>query len=284
MKFKYLTIAFSIIMVLILLMAVLLPLMLTNAPQSSAGLAPRSSPFSSAANFWYVILFLFLFIAIILVCFGVFFLLNYRLFSLLEREDWPALAYYLEQEIFVKGRCNARNVQLLASSYLVISDYSSVLNLESKAILVKPAVVQKNALIFGGARLLNGNYKEAVAFFRKYIDKDAWIHWYYGFTSLLSGANNQAESEFSALIASSHNLLITGLSAYFLTTNLVKYSKSPEDCRAVAENGRSQVIKKIKNAAGWKKEAAKMASEIHVAIIRKYVEETGIWLFNRGNL
>ena len=276
MKFKYLTIAFSIIIVFILLMAFLLPSLIT-APGTDLR---RSSP-SAYAGFWHIFLFLFIFMALVLAGFAAFYILNYRLFSLLEREDWPALAFYLEQELFDKKRYSVRKVQLLASAYMVVSDYHSVLNLESKAILAKPVTVSKNALIFGAARVLNGNYKEAAAFYRKYMEKDGWARWYYGFSGLLSGLNSQAESEFTALAESSANNIITGLSAYFLDNNLIKSSLKPDECRSAAENGRSRVTKKIKNAAGWKKEVKKTASEIHIAIIRKYVEETGKWLFNQ---
>ena len=276
MKFKYLTIAFSIIIVFILFMAFLLPL-LTKLP--GTGLQRLST--SSYAGFWFISLSLFIFMAIILVGFGVFFLLNYRLFSLLEREDWPALAFYLEHEIFEKKRYSTRKVQLLASSYMVISDYPSVMKLESKAILAKPVTVSKNALIFGAARVLSGSYKEAAVFFRRYMEKNDWVRWYYGFSGLLSGDYNQAESEFSALTVSSRDFIITGLSAYFMANNLIKYSQKPDECRSAAGNGRSRVTKKIKSAAGWKKEVAKTASEVHIAIIRKYVEETGKWLFSQ---
>ena len=280
MKFKYLIIAFSIIIVLILLLAALLPLFITwSGAGLQSGLEPRSSPMAYAAEFRFAALFFFILMIIVLVSFGVYILVNYRLFSLLEREDWPALAYYLEQEIFVKGRCTARRVQLLASSYMVISDYPSVLKLESKIMLAKPVTVKKNALIFGAARILSGNYREAAVFFRKYAEENVWTRWYYGFSSLLCGVHNQAETEFIASIESSGDTLITGLSAYFLDNTLIKYSQKPQDCRSAAENGRKIAVSKIKNSAGWNKVFKKAASEIHIAIIRKYIDETGKWLF-----
>jgi len=215
---------------------------------------------------------------------SVFFFFNYRLLSLLEREDWPALAYYLEQKIYVKNRYNARFVRLLASSYLVISDFQSVLKLESKALLAKPSVVTKNVLIFGAARVLSGNHSEATAFFKSYMAKVSgkdkqWVRWFYGFSYLLGGSFNQAEPEFTSLAVSSSDALITGLSAYFLHSSLEKYSQNPQVCRETAENGRERLIKAIKNAENWNKETEKMGTEIHIAIIRKYVDEAGEWLF-----
>ena len=270
MKFKHLIIVFSIIIIFIVLITALLPL-LTAGP-------------GFAVNFRFFTLPLMIVMILLLVSLSIFFLLNYRLFSLLEREDWPALSYYLEEKIFVKGRYNSRKVRILAGSYLVISDYPSVLKLESKAQIAKPSVIHKNALIFGSARVLSGNHKDAAAFFKSYLDKGKvknrqWIHWYYGFSLLLGGNFNMAEPEFMSLAVSSPDPLITGLSAYFLHSSLAKYSLKPEECRLVAQNGRSRIVKALVNEYNWKKEADKMGTEIHVSIVRKYIDEAGEWLF-----
>jgi len=270
LKFKYLIIVFSIIIVLIILITVLLPLFI-NGQQS-------------AVNFKFISLPLLIFMFLLLAGMGIYFFLNYRLLSLLEREDWPALAYYLEQQIIVKGRYNNRKVQLLASSYMVISDYNSAQKLESKALLAKPAVVDKNVLIFGAAKVLGGNHKEAAAFFKSHLDKCAakdkqWVRWYLGFSYLLGGAFNMAEPEFTSLAVFSEDAIITGLSAYFLSSSLAKQSLKPDECRAAAENGRTRVVLVLKNAENWKKEADKTGTEIHIAIIRKYIDEAGKWLY-----
>ena len=269
MKFKYLVIVFSIIIILIVLITALLP-MLAGGP--------------SAVNFRFISLPLLIFMFLLLSGIGIYFLLNYRLLSLLEREDWPALAYYLEQKIIVKGRYASRDVRLLASSYLVISDYNSIQKLESKAALIKPSVVDKNVLIFGAARVLSGNHKEAAAFFKTRLDKCGpkdrlWVRWFLGFSYLLGGAFSLAEPEFSSLAVSSNDAIITGLSAYFLDSSLAKNSLKPDECRALAVNGRSRVVNVLKNAENWKKEADRGGAEIHIAIIMKYVDEAGKWLF-----
>lgn len=157
LKFKYLIIVFCIIIIITVLITILLPKLLAG-------------PLISV-NLFNIILPLVIIMVLLLIGVFIFFLSNYRLLSLLEREDWPALSYYLEQKVLVKGRYSNRKVQLLASSYMVVSDYASVLKLENKAIHAKPAVVSKNALIFGIARILSGDQKGAAAFFKTYMDR-----------------------------------------------------------------------------------------------------------------
>jgi len=270
LKFKYLIIVFSIIIVLIVLITALLPIY-------------RGGP-ESTVTFRYISLPLLILMFLLLTGIGIYFLINYRLLSLLEKEDWPALAYYLEQKIIVKNRYNFQNVRLLASSYLVISDYPSIQKLESKALLAKPSVVDKNILIFGAARVLGGNHKDAIAFFKTRLDKcpqkdRQWVRWFLGFSYLLSGDFSQAEPVLSSLAVSCDDAVITGLSAYFLDSSLAKNSLRPDECRAAAENGRSRVVKALINTAKWKKEVDKSGAEIHTAIIKRYIDEAGNWLY-----
>jgi hypothetical protein len=272
LKFKNLIIIFIIIIFIIILITGFLPVLLAG-PQY-------------AANFQYITLPLMLFMALLLIFMSVFFLLNYRLFTLLEREDWPALSYYLEQKIYVKGRYDSRKVRLLASSYMVVSDYASVLKLENKARAAKPSVIRKNVLIFGAARTLSGNHKDAAVFFKTYLDEGKspdkpWIRWYYGFSLLLCGDFNLAEPEFMSFAVSSNDALITGLSAYLLSTSLAKHSQKPYECLEVVENGRNRVKNAVKNLKKWKNEADRIGNEIHITIIRRYIDDAGNWVFTK---
>jgi hypothetical protein len=226
------------------------------------------------------------FMLFILLCLGIFFLFNYRLFSLLEREDWPALAYYLEQKVFVKGQYSNRKVKLLASSYMVMSDYMSVMKLENKTSLKRPSIIDKNILVFCSARILAGKYIETAAFLKAYLDKGKlkprekdWVRWFYGFCHLLNSNFQTAESEFISLAETSNDALIVGVSSYFLHNNLAKHSLNQEACLAASDKGCAGIKKALINGGGWKKEIDAMENEIHIAIIRKYIDEAGAWIF-----
>ena len=252
---------------MVILTAGMLPFFIKNAELAAGSMMP-----------------IIIFMILSLVCLWIFFILNYRLLSLLEKEDWPALAYYLEHKIFTKNRYSNRNVRLLVSSYMVISDYSSVLKLETNALKAKPSTVRKNHLIFGTARILNGNYGEAAVFFNSFLTKikpkhNEWTYFYYGFSHLLNSSFDLAEPELIKLAKTSNDALITGLSAYFLENNILKRSKQIEDCKNAAETGKFRVIKTLKNRKNWEKEAERTQTDIHITIIRKYINEAGNWLF-----
>lgn len=271
MKIKYLTVAFSIFFIIFVFLIGALPSLLLG-PALSASVRNITLPIS-------IVLVLGLTSAYVM------FVLNYRLLSLLEREDWPALAYYLEQKIFKKGQYSGRNVKLLASSYLIMTDFPSVLNLESKVMPANPSAIEKNILIFSTARILSGNYKDAAHFLKNNFGKDIpkqdqWVRWFYGFCQMLTGAFTQAEEELSSLAISSPDAIVTGLSAYFLETCLAGHSMDAAGCRAASEKGRQRVISALKGIENWKRENMKMGTEIYVSIIKKYIEEAGNWLYS----
>ena len=281
MKSKYLIIALGLIIIITMLVIIFMPVLTAGL---TAGLTTGSASVFSG-DFRFITMPLLIFLGLFLVCICVFFCLNYRLLSLLEREDWPALAYYLEHKIYVKGRFYNRYIRILTSSYFVISDYQSVLKLESKVQLAKPSLISGNVLIFGTARIFSGKYAESAAFFKMQFDKckpkdKQWVRWFYGFSQLLAGNFNMAESEFASLAVSSSDALITGLSAYFLCSSLEKKSLNPDKCLHTSDNGRNRVIKSLKTSDGWMKETQKMGTDIHIAIIKKYLDEAGRWLFS----
>jgi hypothetical protein len=239
---------------------------------------------SFASDFWRSSWPLALILLIALIGLNSFYLTNRRLFLLLEREDWPALVDYLEQKVISRGHYSPRLVQLLANSYLVMSDSAGVINLENKAALAKPALVEANALVFGAAHILSGDIMGAANFFKTRLEKGKskemqWVRWYYGFSLLLGSEFAKAEAEFKALAASSEDGIITGLSAYFLSETLLKYSENQDECRALVEEGRGRVKETLKGIGGWNKEAVRVETEVHAAIIRQYIDKAGIWLF-----
>jgi hypothetical protein len=243
-----------------------------------------------AAGFWHNFWPLALILVLVLIGMNVYFGVNRRLFMLLEREDWPALVDHLEHRVIQKSRYTPGMVRLLANSYLVMSDSGSVTALENKLAIAKPALLETNALVFGAARILGGDPGGAANFFSVRLEKGRlparekqWVRWYYGFSLLLDRHFEQAAAEFKTLASSSNDALITGLSAFFLDDTLLKYTEDQDGFRIVIEEGRDRVMKVLKTPAEWHKEAVRIETEVHAAILQKYIDQAGAWLFGGKN-
>jgi hypothetical protein len=273
LKFKSIFIIFNISIVFFLLASGLLPLLILGSGFSGG--------FFAAA--WP----LFLILISALAGLNVFYFSRRRLYYLLEREDWPALQEYLEQRVLSRGHYSSRLVQILANTYLVMSDSAAVTALENKTAIAKPALVEANALVFGAARILGGDPAGAAGFFSLRLirgkAKDLqWIRWYYGFSLLLDRQFGKAEAEFRVLAFESGDAVITGLSAYFLADTLLKYTENRGECQAKADAGRERVLGSLKTIDDWNREAAKIETEVHAAILKKYIGQAGTWLFGSG--
>jgi hypothetical protein len=226
-----------------------------------------------------------LLVILALVGLDVYYFFNYRLLSLLEKNDWPALIQFLEAKVLKRGRYSQRLVRLLAQSYLIMSDTASAVNLENKTAIASPRLVEKNALIFGAARLLEKDISGAENFFKARLKtaskKDKlWIRFYYGFSLLLDWRFQEGSKEFMDIVKSSNNPVLTGLSAWFLFDFLNRALPDQRaDIAAVAEEGKTKAKAAIYDLEEWKSRILKMQREIYVAILVQYLNDAGKWLW-----
>lgn len=269
MKFRSVFILFNIIILLFLVFIALIPHFLLGNEFS----------FSFLRSVWPLAAFL----AAILAGLDIFYFSNRRLYSLLEKEDWPALVQFLEGKVIAKGRYRAPLVKLLANSYLVLSDPASVMELEGKLSLVKPALIEANSLVFGIARILGKDYSGAVTFFSRRLDavKNAdWIRFYRGFAALLKADYETAANDYVVLASESRISLITGLSGYFLSGVLKgKLRARSVECIQAAKTARERVVKSLPGKKDWDREVSRSLGEVYAAVISKYISSAGQWLY-----
>ena len=65
-----------------------------------------------------------------------YFIVNWKIFRLLEREDWPALNEVLKNRLFEQKRYTSRDVALFVNTSLLMSDISSIERLEDRKSVV----------------------------------------------------------------------------------------------------------------------------------------------------
>lgn len=212
-------------------------------------------------------------------------LFNRRLFALLEREDWPALAGYLEDRVIRKGHYSPLLVKILSNAYLALSDFDGITELENKTAQAKPGLLETNALAFGAARLLSKDFSGALRFYAARLEKAKegtapWLRWYYGFSLFLDRRFSEAADQFAVLARLSPDALTAGLSAFFLTGSLVKtLPERKEELSAAAAEGRERVRKSLPSQENWGKEEAKLRAEVHGAILSTYFTEAAAWIY-----
>jgi hypothetical protein len=287
LKFKFLFLFFNVIIVAFLLLIVLMPLIILGTNISGLW----NELFRN--SLWPLLLLL----ALALIVLDVYYFSNRALFRLLEREDWPALAEYLEARVLRQGHYSGYLVRLLANTCLVMSDAGAVRNLENKLALARPALVERHALIVGAARILGKDYAGGLRFFAArdrgfdpspprfprflpWFDqgrREQWLAWYHGFCLLLERQPAGAAERFRPLALEAPDPVVTALAAWFLEDSLSGLVGG--SCREDAAAARDRLRREFPGRKDWDREVAKTETELYVAIMRRYINDAGNWIY-----
>jgi hypothetical protein len=208
-----------------------------------------------------------------------YFAMNWRLFTGLEREDWPAVASFLEKRIFRSGWLPAGRVRLLLNTYLVTSNTDGILALEAYLARRKPGFIARFAVPFGIPHLLAKDPKDPEAFFRGLLavpnlaDRD-WAAWNHAFSLLQMKNTYEARVALTALMETVGEPVLLLLTLYLLDV-LSKNDAALEE-KVAAARGR---LAAGKTADSFQALVEKASSNMEVVVLSKLVQEAVQWLF-----
>ncbi|MCL1927537.1 MAG: hypothetical protein FWG07_01925 [Treponema sp.] len=274
MKFKSVIIFFNVLMLLFLGVIYIMPLVILGKDLS--------------LQFWHSGWFLAPLIIGALIFIDIYFGLNYRVYTLLEKEDWPALVQELENKVLQKSQYNSRLVKLLINSYLVLSDVQSVTGLEKKLAIAKKSLLDENALSFCSARILHKDFQGAIEFLEQRCSGEAkvkggqaeWLRWYYGFAQLLSRRFEGAADAFVLLAKHGRESIPAGLSAYFLNETLSAFLPLRSgNLKEEASAAKERVKKSLPNRNNWDRELKRMDTEVYATVLQAYTGKAGDYLY-----
>jgi hypothetical protein len=275
LKFRAFIISFNVFLLFFLALVCILPFVALG----------KDLAFSFWKTNWYAVPL----VLAILATVDIYFVINGRIFFLLEKEDWPALVQLLEEKVFRRGRYTSRLVKLLANTYLVLSDAGAVTELEKKLLAKKSKLIGDNVLIFGAARILNKDHQGAAEFFSSRLPggenykggaRSEWIRWYCGFSLLLSRNFPAAADTFAVLAREGRDGILTGLSSYFLDDNLTGFlPQRAAELREIAAEGKKRVRQSLKHRNDWDREIKRLETEVYATILSSYIGKAGDFVY-----
>ena len=290
MKFTFICVLFNVIVAAFLLLIGTLPFAVLGA--------------ETARNFLFSAWPLGLALLPFVITVNVFFALNFRLYRLLERMDWPALAVYLETRMKKRGKLSARLTLTLVHTYLALSAFDSLRALMERIAREKPALLEEHALLFGAARLLTGDYAGAARFYAEQAARRAqrrrkrmrvetgWLSWYRALALFMERRYGEAADIFCRFTAPGGDAppvlqteraawaMLTGLAAWFLGHFLASaLNEKRAELSACAEAGRALTRRTLETRAAWEKSAARNGDDAHILILSKYITEAAAWLY-----
>jgi signal transduction histidine kinase len=265
-KFKAVFILFNAVVLLSFLFIFLMPLFFLGWQYTQLFWAEN----------WYLAL---IFVAILAGLNG-YFISNWKLFSFLEREDWSALAAYLEERIFRKKVFRAQEIRLLIHSYIALNRPSDVKNIEATLREEKPALLDRFALAFGVPHLLSNNGEEMVSYFGEMKDrapqsKRPWARWAYGFGLMLSGSTEEAKPVLrEAADEAGKDPLLELVTLYLLDA----FREHDEEIRDLIHR-RREALRNRHEREKVERLLERNRGELHILVVSKLIQSAMDWCY-----
>jgi hypothetical protein len=210
-----------------------------------------------------------------------YFIVNWGLFRLLEKEDWPRLVSYLEDRILGKNQIRAMPVRMLLNAYLVTSHTDGILALEAFLKKKRPRLVGRFCIQFGIPYLLMKDPVVSEAFFADIpaganANSRDWMRWNRAFCLLQLSKPDQARMELAHALEGSAGDLVLRLLCLYLLDVLAK----PETEDGV-ESARSRAeLRRKFGPEEMKRKIEKSSDNMEVVVLSKIIEDARQWLYS----
>ncbi|MFW5717153.1 MAG: hypothetical protein ACOCW3_00965 [Spirochaetota bacterium] len=158
---------------------------------------------------------------VVLAALNGYFVYNWRVFTLLEREDWAALMDYLETVLLEKKRITRQRVRILVNAYVVTGKVEKIGDLESFLRDERPNLVPRLAIELGIPHLLSNDGERMIEYFgrmkdRRGVPDPVWVRWCYAFALMTAERYDEAKVELAAVLEQTRDVLLRVLTAHML--------------------------------------------------------------------
>jgi hypothetical protein len=212
-----------------------------------------------------------------------YFLRNWKLFRLLEAEDWHGLIGLLERRIYQKGRIRKGAVKMLINAYVVTSNVDKIAELESHLREKKPVLLRAYALQFGIPYLLKmrDDPKAAETYFgraaeRKDVPHREWLRWSYASSLMLQRQFDAAKVTLLDLLDSKLDPVLELLTVHSLSFLAAVDSELSER----VERERRRLVQRY-TSEQWDKKIEANSRRIQIVLFNGIIQDAKRWLFEQ---
>lgn len=278
MKFRILFALFNIVLFLAFLSIIFLPFFAVSP--------------SFMAQFWKDHALVPAFFVACLAALNVLFALNWPVLSLLEREDWPALASYLEASILGKNRFHGRSIRLFLESHLLLGDFGPIETLSDRLARARPALWRRFAPRIAASLILSGDYTKAVEVAETALgdtlprQSREWCAFYVGLARFMQRDYAKAASSCIPLARSAVDPLVVALSGYLCAVGAKRDDADrvdgisvPPEAPVAAREARDRISSRF-GRDSWKRHLERERADIRIVILGTLTDQASTWLFS----
>jgi hypothetical protein len=211
-----------------------------------------------------------------------YFLFNWKLFTSLEREDWPSLVTLLEERVLRRGRAWTMYVRMLLNAYLITSNTEGILVLEAFLRPKRPRLIGRFSTQFCIPYLLMKDPAASEGFFSGLLQSSGvarrdWVRWNRCFSLIQQRKLEEARGELSSLSVASADPAVRLLSLYLLD---VVARDDPEAEKLVEEGKR--LLKASHPAERMSRALERSGENMEVVVLARIVRDARDWLYGDG--
>jgi hypothetical protein len=212
-----------------------------------------------------------------------YFIWNWKLFRLLENEDWRGLIHLLEHRVYQQGRHHKATIKMLINAYVVTSSVGEISALEAYLREKKPSLLGRFALQFGIPYLLKmrDEPKAAETYFGAAAERSDtphrdWLRWSYASSLLLERQFDAAKVILLELLDSKLDpvlelLTVHGLS-FFTGVDLELAQRVEGQRRHLAQRFTSEQ---------WDRRIESNSKHIQIVLFNGIIRDAKRWLFDQ---
>jgi hypothetical protein len=213
-----------------------------------------------------------------------YFLGNWKLFRLLENEDWHGLIRLLEQRVYQKGRMRRGSIKMLINAYVVTSSVDKISGLESHLRENKPSILNAYALQFGIPYLLKmkDDPKSAETYFGRAAELNSvphrdWLRWSYASTLLLQRQFEASKVTLLDLLDSDPDPVLELLTVHGLSF----FTPVDDEVAERVESERKRLAGRF-TPAQWDKKIESNSRHTQIVLFNGIIRDAKTWLFDQG--
>lgn len=265
MRFRVLFVAFNVVLLISFLLIFLMPGFVLGWDYSTVF---WQSNWPVAAVFVAVLLSL-----------NLYFVLNWRVFSLLEAEAWEELTDYLEKQMERKKRITRGRARILINAYVVSGRIDRITDLEHFLREHQPDTVPRLAMELGVPHLLSKDANEMADYFAELVAErktaqPLWVRWSYGFALMSQTKLDDAHAQLRVVLDESNDLLLQPLAAHMLEP----FGTRDEQTSIRVRETKQKLAAKYRPER-LARELEKGRHSLHVLVIASRIEDAHRWVF-----
>lgn len=227
------------------------------------------------ASNWYLPV---IFIAIMAIL-NAYFISNWKLFTLLEREDWKSILSYTYDKLN-SGKIKKQYIKIFINAALVNSDLESIKKVKELVWEKRPSWKEEFVLYFGLPYLLENEPAEMIGYYKDFLEiktnERQWVLWNYAFAQMLSKKFDEAKIQLKELGEIAEDPLVLALTGYMVNGFS---AAEDQDMKTLENKIKTSLLEKYPREK-WKAAVEKSREHVQAAVLSKLIIDAENWLYS----